>query len=253
MDRRSRGRRMLVPWVRVARALRRSWGGLLRLPRFFGDLRRFRSLGGVAQPHDWMPQLTDDTPTHELDHHYFFQAAWATRRIANRRPERHVDVGSDTTFVACLTALTGVTFVDVRPLPAALDGLEPTTGSVTDLPFEDRSVSSLSSLHVLEHVGLGRYGDQLDPRGTERACRELERVLATGGELYVSMPVGVPRTEFNAHRVHDPTAVSPFFAELQLVEFSIVTDDGRLLLEVDPAQWTDQRYACGLYRFRRAG
>jgi hypothetical protein len=35
-------------------------------------------------------------------------------------------------------------------------------------------------MHVVEHVGLGRYGDALDPKGDARACAELARVLAQG-------------------------------------------------------------------------
>src|SRR5207253_10606962 len=66
------------------------------------------------------------------------------------------------------------------------------------LPFADRSVESLSCLHVAEHVGLGRYGDELDPEGTVKAARELQRVVAPAGRLYFALPVGRPRTEFRS-------------------------------------------------------
>ena len=42
---------------------------------------------------------------------------------------------------------------------------------------------------MLEHIGLGRYGDPIDPQGTEKAATELQRVLAPGGDLYLSLPI----------------------------------------------------------------
>ena len=64
---------------------------------------------------------------------------------------------------------------------------------------------------MAEHIGLGRYGDPLDPLGTRKAAAELQRVLAPGGQLLFSLPVGRPRVEFNAHRVHDPHEVASWF------------------------------------------
>jgi hypothetical protein len=58
-------------------------------------------------------------------------------------------------------------------------------------------------MHVIEHIGLGRYGEALDPDGDLKAIRELVRVLAAGGNLLVVVPVGRPRIQFNAHRIYD--------------------------------------------------
>jgi hypothetical protein len=45
-------------------------------------------------------------------------------------------------------------------------------GSILALPFESGSIKSLSSLCVVEHIGLGRYGDEIDPFGSESAIKE---------------------------------------------------------------------------------
>ena len=165
---------------------------------------------------DSFPKLTDRLPSSPFDPHYFHQDVWAARRIAERRPSRHVDVGSRVDLVGFLTAVTEVTFVDIRPLEVDIEGLEPIAGSVLDLPFADGALESVSCLHVAEHIGLGRYGDPLDPLGTRKAAAELQRVLAPGGQLLFSLPVGRPRVDFNAHRVHDPVEVAAWFDGLEL-------------------------------------
>ena len=73
-------------------------------------------------------------------------------------------------------------FVDYRPLEVRLPGLTCVAGTIEQLPFADVSLRSLSCLHVIEHIGLGRYGDSLDPDGSRKAAVELQRVVAVGGE-----------------------------------------------------------------------
>jgi len=191
----------VVDWRRTARAVR-------EYPRFAAAWRSYRSLGGAAPAEELFPRLHDRTPTSGYDPHYLFQDVWAAQRISESNPPWHLDVGSRIDLVAFLTAIVPVTFIDIRPLEADIERLTSLAGSVLDLPFPGQSVPSLSCLHVAEHVGLGRYGDPLDPLGTQRAARELQRVLAAGGRLLFSVPVGRPRTCFNAHRIFAPAAVT---------------------------------------------
>ena len=104
---------------------------------------------------------------------------------------------------------------------------------------------------MVEHVGLGRYGDPLDINGTERACAELERVLAVGGHLYLSLPIGRPRVNFNAHRVHMPAQVGEYLPSLELVGLDAVMDDGSYIADCDPRDLSTQEYACGMFVFTR--
>jgi SAM-dependent methyltransferase len=140
--------------------------------------------------------------------------------------KQHVDIGSDVKFVGMLTTITNVTFVDIRPLEIKLKGFISKCGSIVALPFDDRSISSLSSMHVIEHVGLGRYGDPIDPLGTVRACKELSRVLAPGGKLYLSVPIGESKVQFNGQRIFAIEEIVRLFNGLRLVEFSFVDTDG---------------------------
>ena len=182
--------------------------------------------------------------------HYFHQDIWAARHIYTQAPERHVDVGSSVAgFVAHLLSFREVEYVDLRPLKTNVTGLHFRQGDLlSGLPYEDGSLESLSCLHVVEHIGLGRYGDPLDPDGWRKAIRELVRVLAPGGTLYFSTPIGKERLEFDAHRVFTPSTILEAFAGLELAEFSTVGDRGDLLLDADPKGF-DGWYGAGLFKF----
>ncbi|HEV3321666.1 MAG TPA: DUF268 domain-containing protein [Solirubrobacteraceae bacterium] len=200
---------------------------------------------------DVFPKLADRVGYSPYDSHYFHQDIWAARRVAELAPEHHVDVGSRVDLVGFLTSLTDVIYVDIRLLEAEVERLESIAGSVLALPFADRSLESVSCLHVAEHIGLGRYGDPLDPLGTRKAATELQRVLRVGGQLLFSVPVGRPRVCFNAHRIHDPSEVVSMFGELDLAEFSYIDDSGVFARNRAPAALASASYACGLYRFVR--
>ena len=184
---------------------------------------------------------------------YFYQDIWALNKVARNGHAYHVDVGSRIDgFVGQATAIKPVVFVDIRPRPLALDRFSVVAGSILRLPFRTESIPSLSCLHVIEHIGLGRYGDPLDPLGPERAAAELKRVLAPGGELYIGVPVGRPTVQFNAQRILAPDTALGLFGDLELVEFSGIDDAGTFALEVAPASLAACDYGCGLLHFRRA-
>lgn len=221
--------------------------------RYLRDRRRYRRLPEAEKLRwrDAYPQLHDRLPSSPYDQHYFFQDAWAANRVAELRPARHVDVGSRVDYVGFLTAICEVEFVDIRPLDVDLERLTCVEGSLLDLPYPDRSIRSLSCLHVAEHVGLGRYGDPLDPAGTRKAAAELQRVLAPGGQLLFSGPVGRPRVCFNAHRIHSPRVIAAMFDELTLEEFTGVDDAGRFARRRRLDELENAVYACGMFRLVR--
>ena len=208
---------------------------LIRYPRFLRDLNAFRAGGGEARVVDLYPCLRDRTATTAVDPQYFHQAVWAMRHIHAAAPAQHVDVGSQVLFVGMLAAVVPVIFVDIRPLEIEVEGLTMREGSIVALPFESGTVHSLSCLHVIEHIGLGRYGDPIDPAGDAAAATELARVLAPGGRLYLSTPIGRRRVQFNSQRVFDPADILALFNECTLVEFSMLDSAGRLWRDVPPS------------------
>jgi hypothetical protein len=111
----------------------------------------------------------DRTGTTQIDSHYFFSLGWAMRRILINRPSVHVDIGSHNISMNLLSAVVPVVFLDYRPLQLRLSGLNGIFGNILELPFATSSIESVSCLHVAEHIGLGRYGDPLNSRGTKKS------------------------------------------------------------------------------------
>jgi SAM-dependent methyltransferase len=174
--------------------------------------------------------------------------------LARTRPKSHVDISSIVTFSTLISAFIPVEFLDLRPADIRLDNLNSRAGDLLKLPFSDNSIESLSCMHVIEHVGLGRYGEPIDPDGDLRAIGEMTRVLAPGGTLLIAVPVGRPRIAFNAHRVYDYEAFRDYFGQLELVEFTLIRDrvDGEGLLLNPPGEVVRaESYGCGCYWFRK--
>jgi SAM-dependent methyltransferase len=157
-----------------------------------------------------------------------------------------------------LTAITEVLFVDIRPLDLTLERYSGKRGSILELPFDDSSVTSLSSLHVIEHIGLGRYGDPIDPDGAVKASEELKRVLAPKGRLYISVPIGKTRVQFNGQRVFAIEDILGMFANLNLIELAVVDAHGNYKEKVDPyridmGEDTGLDFGLGMFIFERDG
>ena len=202
---------------------------------------------------DINPQLSDRATVTPIDRHYTYHPAWAARVLAKTRPHKHVDISSIVNFCAVVSAFIPVEFYDFRPAPVVLDGLFTGAADLTQLPFANDSIVSLSCMHVIEHIGLGRYGDPLDPDGDLKAIKELVRVLAPGGNLLVATPVGRPRVAFNAHRIYDHEAFAGCFAPLELVEFALIEEhgEGGLIVAPPPECVRAESYGCGCFWFRK--
>lgn len=244
--------RLLKRWA-LAFVTPRPLVGVFYLLRYFGDWRRFsRSPGATRLAFaDAYPCLTDWVPATPFDPHYFHQGAWLARHLARKPPDLHIDAGSSVMMLSVASAWVTTVFVDVRPLRAGISGLLPIAGTLASLPFADRSIASLSCLHVIEHVGLGRYGDPIDPHGAHKAAGELARVLAPGGRLYLSTPVGRERVCFNAHRVFSPETVRDWFSNFELAEFAFVDDTGVFQTPESLAAAALCEYGCGMFVFER--
>ncbi|MEW5798493.1 MAG: DUF268 domain-containing protein [Bacteroidota bacterium] len=196
---------------------------------------------------DWYPCLTDKTETTPLDSVYFYQDAWAARKIFENKPKHHYDVGSSAKTIAIISQFVPTTMVDIRPVELQLENLYFQKGSILDLPFENDSIESISSLCVVEHIGLGRYGDPLDPMGSEKAIGELVRVTKPGGYIYFSVPVEREnRVYFNGHRSFSKEYLVSLFIGCTISEELYIVDSQ--LLE---SFRSSNGYTVGLFSFQK--
>ncbi len=216
---------------------------LVRFLKDYKNLRRglpYSESGSSFKVRPNFPVFRDfSAPAGEMTGHYFHQDLLVARQIFEARPRRHIDIGSAIHgFVAHVASFREIEVMDIRPGSISRD--HHITFIQRDLmaPLGDfrEATDSLSCLHTLEHLGLGRYGDAVDPDAWLKGLSQLKRILEPGGTLYLSVPTGThQRIDFNAHRVF----TLPYFRNTLLSDFSIqnlafVDDTGDLHPSVDP-------------------
>ncbi|MBM4174492.1 MAG: DUF268 domain-containing protein [Ignavibacteria bacterium] len=187
--------------------------------------------------------------------HYFHQDLFIARKIHEANPQKHVDIGSRTDgFIAHVASYRQIELLDIRPIESAVRNISFRQANLIELP-EDliNYTDSISSLHAIEHFGLGRYGDPIDYWGYLKALKNIAMMVKQGGTCYFSVPIGPQRIEFNAHRVFSISyLLSLFESEYSLKSFSFVNDDGDFFEDI---ALTDEyiasncncTYGCGIF------
>jgi len=197
-------------------------------------------------------------PSGIISPHYFYQDLLVARKIFQRKPVKHVDVGSRLDgFVAHVASFMPIEVLDIRPQNARIPEITFRKCDVMNpsIQFEDYC-DSLSCLHALEHFGLGRYGDTIDIFGHMRGMENLHRILRAGGILYLSVPIGHDAIEFNGDRVISIRTVLEMAHNFRLVGFSFVDDDNILHenIELDSDSIANNcgcEYGCGIFEFKK--
>lgn len=228
---------------------------------FMDDMEKYSALNirnhfNINKGYLW-PVIRDKYAAAGNINNYFWQDLWAARHIYKSKVNKHFDIGSRIDgFIAHLLAMDiDVSVIDVREFPGEVEGLHTIVDDATKLSrIEDGSVHSMSALCSLEHFGLGRYGDEINPEACFECFSEMQKKLAPQGKLYISVPVGRERLEFNAHRVFFASTIIENFQDMILKEFSC-TADGRIEYKVDIHQYDndehDGNYRYGLFYFQR--
>lgn len=181
---------------------------------------------------------------------YFWQDLWAARLIVKSGVKNHFDIGSrlDGFIAHLLAADIDVTMIDVRKFPGEVERLHTIVDDATTLhQIPDESIESMSALCSLEHFGLGRYGDPIDPEACFKCFENIQKKLKKGGKLYISVPIGKERVEFNAHRVFYASTIVDCFSTLKLEEFSC-TSEGKIEYNVDVHKYDNDNHN-GEYRY----
>lgn len=242
-------------FIQVAKSI------LIRFPKktvaffeFLSEMSRFKKQHDkrfTVASKDVYPCLNDRVSTTPFDAHYIYHPAWAARILAKTQPELHVDFSSILSFSAIASAFVPMKFYDYRPAELNLNGWQGNFADLCKLDIADSSFSSVSCMHTVEHIGLGRYGDALDAAGDIKAINELKRITRAGGNILFVTPVGRQRIEFNAHRIYSFELVNELFQGCQLISFSLIKDDGSFVENAQPSLVKQQEYGCGCFWFKK--
>lgn len=235
------------------------------LPAYFQNLktlkRQAQATGGQFPLVSLYPCLGDRfTDSGSASGHYFHQDLLVARRLYQNHPSHHVDVGSRMDgFVAHVASFREIEVIDIRPqrnpIPNVtfrqVDMMAPLHESLHEY------CDSLSSLHAIEHFGLGRYSDPVRYNGHLLGLNNMYRLLKSGGKFYLSAPIGPQRIEFNAHRVFAIDYLLECFGDKYHIDgFSFVDDRGRLHENValsagEVRQNFGCRFGCGIFELTK--
>jgi len=244
----------------------KTFAGLRGFPEFVRDLIEFRR--GYQGKLILNPYLGDRYKEGgSTRNEYFWQDLLVAQRIFLGRPLRHVDVGSRIDgFVAHVASFRSVEVFDIRPVNSDIPGV---VFKQADLMSADSVASlcagnvgycdSLSCLHAIEHFGLGRYGDPVNPFGYRQGIENLSQLLRPGGRLYLSTPIGSERVEFNANWVFDPNTIVRVAnaAGLHLDELTVLDQQGGNQTVLSPSldklnALAKEHYHLGIFHFLKA-
>jgi SAM-dependent methyltransferase len=244
---------------------RKTVAALRGLPFYLRDFNMFRRLKNASDIHfpfgRPLPCLEDRFSTEgRARGHYFHQDLLVARRVFENAPDLHVDAGSRVDgFVAHVASFRPLEVLDIIPLGGDIPNVSFVQCDLTaDLPASlVEYCDSLSCLHALEHFGLGRYGDKVRFDGHLVGFNNLRRILRPHGKLYLSVPIGEQRVEFNGHRIFSLEYLLELIGSgFRIDSFSYVDDRGDLFEDVvltDRAVETDCgcRYGCGIFEMTK--
>lgn len=224
-------------------------------PVFLTSWLRFLLINRFRSGWRLSPVLNDfSAPAGAADGHYFWQDLICAKWINELKPKKHLDVGSRIDgFLAHLLSFRSATLVDVRPFHSKIPGLSVIIGNAqSNLVNLTGKFDSVSSLHCIEHFGLGRYRDPLDAEGHVKGIYNISECVVDGGSLFISFPIGTEKVEFNEQRIIDPEWPLPLLKAFKLKEFVLIPWRGDPIYGMKPNE-VNKRISgqAGLYWFVR--
>jgi len=212
------------------------------------------------------PCLLDRFDTSGAIHNeYFWQDLIVARRIYERNPKIHIDIGSKVDgFVSHVASYREIECFDIRnqinTIPNVKFHIADITGDISQNLFLQnlKYCDSLSCLHVLEHFGLGRYGDKVNPTSYKDGLLNISKIISTNGILYLSIPIGIERVEFDANWIFNPLDII-YLAESFGLKFSNLTIINTNGIIFDSIQFnldtfeklSNENYNLGLFEFTK--
>ncbi len=234
-----------------------SYYFIRNIPRYYFELSKFKKMGGVVS-HTCMLLNDYKDKAGIMNGHYFHQDLLVAKYIYENKPHNHIDIGSRIDgFVAHVATFRPIKIMDIRDLEKSehqnIEFIK--KDLMNNENIDEKITDSISCLHAIEHFGLGRYGDKIDPDGHKKGFNNIIKMLKKNGKLYISFPIG-KRNEvhFNGHRVFNPKDIFNWYdkKDLFLEKFDMVDDDGKIHknIDIDKHQF-NLTLGCGIYTFIR--
>jgi hypothetical protein len=226
--------------------------------KYSKDSLKFINLGGkISHFHPVMNEFLAQAGG--ASGHYYHQDLLVAQHIFLANPSKHLDIGSRIDgFVAHVATFRKIEIMDIRNLKQSVH---------TNIQFIQRDLmvnenkyyetyDSISCLHAIEHFGLGRYGDSIDPFGHIKGFNNMLKMLKKNGTLYISFPIGKSNeVHFNSQRVFDPDDIFLWAnkeLKINLLRFDFVDDEGFLHKNTKIEDIKNNvLYGCGIYTFKK--
>lgn len=92
--------------------------------------------------------------------------------------------------------------------------------TVDEYEMNPRKFDAIVSISSIEHDGLGRYGDPINPWGDLETMKKILEMLNEDGMLFLSIPVGQDAVYWNAHRVYGMIRLPLIFSGWKWIDSS---------------------------------
>jgi hypothetical protein len=236
---------------------------LLYLPTWISDLNKLRwdarSKGVALNIKAAFPVPHNATENYvSINPHYFYQDIWVSQQMAAGKFQNCLDIGSRVDgFVSILLAMRmNLSLMDIRrPLVNWPQPVGFIRGDVANLVNGQlRDYDCISCLHVIEHIGLGKYGDLIDIEGPRNTAKSLHRAMGPGARLYISSPVSThPGIVFNGGRHLALDEFESMFTSLgfSLINRAFVSDKPELLVNPALSSLGQIKYGCLILELQR--
>ena len=224
--------------------------------KFLLQLRKFKKKGGKIN--SLYPVLEDyDTSFNNHKNQFFHADLYISQKIFDENPPNHIDIGSRVDgLVGHLASFRELDVLELRSVDISphknINFIRDDITKIKNKKNENKYIS-ISSVGVIGHIGLGRYGDSLDPDGPTKAIKSICDLAKENANIYIMVPVGKESIEFNAHRIFNPKNIVDKFEQnnCKLVEFSLVNDHGNLILNSSLSSGENLNFGGGIFVFKK--
>lgn len=249
-------RRIYIFLIAFGIDFRKTFYFIKNFLKFINDLFTFKKKGGkINNIYPFFDNYNSDAK--EFENQLFHADLLISQYIYQKKPLNHLDIGSRIDgLVAHVASYRKLDVMDIRNVNIKphknINFIKKDLIKIQNFDKE-KKYDSISSIGVIGHIGLGRYGDEIDPNGHVKAIKNICNLTIESGLIYILVPVGKKGVEFNSHRVLDPKEIINYFKEnnCELLEFNLVNDFGNLETNCDINNSENLNFGGGIFIFKK--